>query len=81
MSASQLKAVEQQDEPEVEDGAGGSNGNGQRLNRIEERLTRMEAKFDAELPHLATKAWVLGGVVGGMVVAASLTIAVLKLFG
>ena len=40
MSASQLKVMEQQDEPEVEDGAG-----------------------------------------GGMVVAASLAIAVLKLFG
>lgn len=81
MSASQLKVMEQQDEPEVEDGAGGGNGNGRRLSRIEERLTRMETKFDVELPHLATKAWVLGGVVGGMVVAASLAIAVLKLFG
>lgn len=80
MNAPHLRPVEQ-DEPEIEDGAGGGNGNGQRLREIERRLTRIETKFDTELPHLATKAWVLGGVVGGMVIAASLAIAILKLFG
>ena len=81
MSAPQLRPVEQQDEPEVEEGAGGGNGNGRRLREIERRLTRLETKFDAELPHLATKAWVLGGVVGGMVIAATMAVAILKLFG
>lgn len=38
------------------------------------------AKLEAHMQHLATKAWVLGGVLGGMVLAASLAIAVLKLF-
>ena len=80
MNARHLKSVEQ-DEPEVEDGAGGGNGNGQRLREIERRLTSIETKFDTELPHLATKQWVLAGVVGGMVIAASLAIAILKLFG
>ena len=42
----------------------------------DERLARLETHF----LHTATKAWVLGGVVGGMVAAATLTIAIIKLF-
>ncbi len=45
------------------------NGNGR------ERLTRLETQME----HMATKAWVLGGVVGGMVAAALITLAVAKL--
>ena len=39
---------------------------------VERRLTALET----ELKHLATKAWVLAGVVGGMVAAALITLAV-----
>ena len=38
------------------------------------------AKLETHMQHLATKAWVLGGVLGGMILAASLSIAILKLF-
>ena len=40
------------------------------------RVTRLEAHME----HMATKAWVLGGVVGGMVSAALITLAVVRLF-
>lgn len=43
---------------------------------IEERVARLET----HMLHMATRAWVLGGVVGGMVAAATLTIAIIKLF-
>ena len=43
---------------------------------IEERVARLET----HMFHMATRAWVLGGVVGGMVAAATLTIAIIKLF-
>ena len=43
---------------------------------IERRVTVIET----ELKHLATKAWVLGGVIGGMILAASLALAVVRLF-
>ena len=42
----------------------------------DERLARLEI----HLLRMATKAWVLGGVVGGMVAAATLTLAIIKLF-
>ena len=37
------------------------------------------AKIEAHMEHMATKAWVLGGVVGGMVSAALITLAVARL--
>jgi len=43
---------------------------------IERRVTIIET----ELKHLATKAWVLGGVVGGMLLAASLALAIARFF-
>ena len=43
---------------------------------LEERMTYIEAT----VPHLATKAWVLGGVVGGMALAATLSVATVKFF-
>ena len=38
------------------------------------------ASIEAHMKHMATKAWVLGGVVGGMVAAALITLAVIRLF-
>ena len=50
---------------------------------IDTRLRAVEVELAAaktELKHLATRAWVLGGVVGGMVTATLITLAVIKLF-
>ena len=62
--------------------SGGDSGNGveNRLRQVENRLTRLETKFDAELKHLATRAWVLGGVLGGMGVAAGIALLFIRLF-
>lgn len=57
-------------------GGGGGNGFDERLRRVEQQLVRIET----ELRHTATRAWVLGGVVGGMAVAAVITVGLLKLF-
>lgn len=46
------------------------------LRELENRIVIIET----ELRHLATKAWVLGGVVGGMVLAATVALAVARLF-
>lgn len=57
---------------------GGDGGGG-----IDTRLRAVEVELAAvktELKHLATRAWVLGGVVGGMVTATLITLAVIKLF-
>ena len=43
-----------------------------------EKLGERVASIEAIIPHLATKAWVLGGVIGGMAVAASLAMAIAK---
>ena len=45
-----------------------------------EDLERRVTVIETELKHLATKAWVLGGVVGGMFLAASLALAIARLF-
>ena len=47
-----------------------------RVRGVENRVLVIET----ELKQLATKSWGLGGVVGGMVLAASLARAVVKLF-
>ena len=52
---------------------GSGNGGGR---SIGERLSAIEA----HMQHMATKAWVLAGVVGGMGLAATITIAVIRLF-
>ena len=60
---------------------GNGNGNGNNLIiEILTRITSLETKVDIELKHLATKAWVLGGVVAGMGLAATITLAIIKLF-
>lgn len=55
---------------------GGGGGIDDRLRTVEVQL----AEVRTELKHLATRAWVLGGVVGGMVTATLITLAVVKLF-
>ena len=46
------------------------------IHDLRERVSALEA----HLEHMATKAWVLAGVVGGMGLAATITLAVIKLF-
>ena len=50
--------------------SGGDGGLGERV-----------AKIEAHMSHMATRAWVLGGVIGGAGLAATITLAILKLFG
>ncbi len=45
----------------------------------DDKLGQRVARIEAVIPHLATKAWVLGGVLGGMAVAAGLAMAIAKL--
>lgn len=70
------------EEPLGTEKTAGGNGNGgrleARLREVETRLTRIETKLDTELNHLATKAWVLGGVVAGMIGAATIAAAVVR---
>ena len=51
----------------------GNGGGGWWLD-VDRRVTRIET----ELRHVATKAWVLGGVVGGMALAAMIALAVAR---
>lgn len=60
--------------PEASPAHGGGNG------RNGGDLREMVAILEAHMQHLATKAWVLGGVIGGMVLAAIISLSVLKLF-
>ena len=50
--------------------SGGNGGLGERV-----------ATIEAHMSHMATKTWVLSGVVGGAGLAAVITLAVLRLFG
>jgi len=75
---------------------GGGNGGGreiyERLARIETDMKHMatEASIEgikgelqgikAHMQHMATKAWILGGVIAGMGLAASIALAVARLF-
>ena len=66
-----------QDAPTPASGGGGGGGDlGDRLRVVEIRIARIET----ELKHVATKAWVLGGILGGMGVAAGIAVALVKLF-
>lgn len=71
-----LQPVDTGAQPANPGGNDGANGFDARLRHVENDMTGIRT----ELKHLASKAWVLGGVIGGMVLAASLTIAILKLF-
>lgn len=73
-----LQAVDQE-EPPVTERTGGGNGGGSREDRlrgVEIQLAEIKAKLDVELKHVATKAWVLGGVLAGMGIAATIAAAV-----
>ena len=62
---------------------GSSHGNGGQYDRLDDRLRKVEESvvgIQTELKHLATRAWVLGGVVGGMVSAAIITLTIIRLF-
>ena len=54
---------------------GGGNGGGTGKT-VAERLAALEA----HMHHMATKAWVLAGVVGGMISAALVTLAIIRVF-
>ena len=58
--------------------------NGNDNSGVEGRLRAVEvllARIDERTQHLATRAWVLAGVVGGMGLATTLVLSILKLFG
>ncbi len=46
------------------------------IHDFRERLSKLEAHME----HMATKSWVLGGVIGGMAVAATVALAAARLF-
>ena len=43
-------------------------------------LLERVAALEAHMEHAATKAWVLGGVVGGMVLATTITLTIIRIF-
>ena len=70
-----LQVVEQE-EPPVTEKTGGGGPREDRLRGVEIQLAEIKTKLDTELKHVATKAWVLGGVLAGMGVAATIAAAV-----
>ena len=55
---------------------GGSSSGGGGSRGLPERVAALEA----HMSHVATKSWVLGGVVGGMISAAIVALAVARIF-
>ena len=53
---------------------------GTRFDGLETRVIRLETEFRTEMKNVATKAWVLGGVTGGMGLAATIAVTFVKLF-
>lgn len=51
-----------------------------RMDGLESGLIRLETEFKTEMKHVATKAWVLGGLAGGMGIAATIAVTFVKLF-
>lgn len=51
-----------------------------RIDGLESGLIRLETEFKTEMNHVATKAWVLGGLAGGMGIAATIAVTFVKLF-
>lgn len=74
------RAVPEEEPPVTEKTGGGGNGGDHRLEDrlrgLELQLVEIRTKLDTELKHIATKAWVLGGVLAGMGVAATIAAAV-----
>ena len=81
-----LRSIEQEDPPAAEKshgGNGGGRGSEDRLRNVEIQLAEIRTKLDTQLDHLATKnelttlkVWVLGGVLGGMAIAASIAVGI-----
>jgi len=51
-----------------------------RMDGLESGLIRLETEFKTEMKHVATKSWVLGGLAGGMGIAATIAAVFVKLF-
>ena len=51
-----------------------------RIDGLESGLIRLETEFKTGMKHVATKAWVLGGLAGGMGIAATIAAVFVKLF-
>ena len=69
-----------EDPPHADTAGGGGNG---RYDQIAERLRLVELdvrEIKTDLKHVATRAWVLGGVLGAAGVGATIAIAVLRFF-
>ena len=54
----------------------GMTGNKGEIHDLRERVSSLEA----HMKHMATKAWVLGGVVGGMGLATTMALAIVRIF-
>ena len=79
--------VEQEDPPTTESNdRNGDRGLDGRLRNVEIQLAEIRTKLDTQLDHLATKnevtklkVWVLTGVLGGMAIAAGITLGIARL--
>ena len=75
MAVTRMDDYRQESPAPASGGGGGGNDLDGRLRAVEMGLTRVET----ELKHMATRAWVLGGVLGGMGVAVGIGVALVKL--
>ena len=89
----QIRTIKQEDPPTAERQHGGNGRNGgdrrldDRLRNVEIQVAEISIKLETQLGHLATKnevtklkVWVLSGVLGGMAIAATIALAVARLF-
>lgn len=72
MAVTHMDDYRQESPAPASGGGGGGNDLDVRLRAVETRLARIEA----EMKHMATKAWVLAGVLGGMGVAAGIAVGI-----
>ena len=75
MAVTRMDDYRQESPAPASGGGGGGNDLDGRLRAVEMGLARVET----ELKHVATRAWVLGGVLGGMGVAVGIGVALVKL--
>lgn len=81
--APSLHVVDNEPEPQTERSTGGTGGGGtigERLVRLEERVVGIKEQMATKADIAGVKIWALSGALGGMVLAATLAIAILKLF-
>ena len=60
---------------------GGGDGFDSRLRALEIQVARIDERIGGMEKAMATKVWVLGGVIGASVLAVGIAIALIKLFG